>query len=338
MRPYIIILLNFLILFQTKGQTNFRTFLESMKDTIVETHLIQIDDDRIPDTISMRFPCSYDHPEFGYSDPGVFSILEINPTKGKRIFIDEAFDTLPKQPFELYNNELSSNLVFLSDFNSRQKFMFLSGPSYGCCIEQTYIFKINENSIELLSSSSLGLVKVIDYDKDGIIELIGYDEKGETWGGYKIDYVFSRLIFPKVFRISDTLIFDEGLTYKWNVELHKKFGDFLDYITPVVVKNKTDNSEIIEEFRNIRGNYYRYYDITSRTKLKKTALEEYSKAELRIMRNEIFASHGYIFKSADLREHFSKTKWYKPLYNDVTNKLTEIEKYNITLIQEQEKK
>jgi hypothetical protein len=58
--------------------------------------------------------------------------------------------------------------------------------------------------------------------------------------------------------------------------------------------------------------------------------------ELKIMRNEIFARHGYKFKSQDMKEYFSKQKWYKPEYDDVTSKLTEVENANIKMIKEYE--
>lgn len=51
--------------------------------------------------------------------------------------------------------------------------------------------------------------------------------------------------------------------------------------------------------------------------------------QIRIMRNEIFARHGYIFKSEDLKAHFSSLPWYKPQFDNVDDKLTEIEKLNI---------
>ena len=35
-------------------------------------------------------------------------------------------------------------------------------------------------------------------------------------------------------------------------------------------------------------------------------------AELRLLRNEVFARHGRTFKSADLQGYFSKQPWYKP--------------------------
>ena len=57
-----------------------------------------------------------------------------------------------------------------------------------------------------------------------------------------------------------------------------------------------------------------------------------SKGELRIMRNEIFARYGYIFKSQDLINHFSSKRWYQPLYNDVNHRLTRIEKQNADFI------
>jgi len=57
-----------------------------------------------------------------------------------------------------------------------------------------------------------------------------------------------------------------------------------------------------------------------------------SSQELRIMRNEIYARHGYIFKSEDLRLYFSQQSWYQPMYVDVENDLSKMEKTNIQYI------
>jgi hypothetical protein len=51
-----------------------------------------------------------------------------------------------------------------------------------------------------------------------------------------------------------------------------------------------------------------------------------TKEELRILRNTIFAKYGLIFRSDDLRIHFSKFSWYKPLYNNVDEQLTNIDR------------
>jgi len=51
---------------------------------------------------------------------------------------------------------------------------------------------------------------------------------------------------------------------------------------------------------------------------------------LRIARNEIFARHGYAFKSADLRAYFSQYSWYTPKTKNV--RLSAIEKLNVEFI------
>jgi len=55
------------------------------------------------------------------------------------------------------------------------------------------------------------------------------------------------------------------------------------------------------------------------------------------MRNEIFARHGYKFKTDEWAGYFGTKDWYWPQYDDVSSKLTEIERINITLIQLLEK-
>ncbi|PXX96133.1 hypothetical protein DF185_20335 [Marinifilum breve] len=67
-------------------------------------------------------------------------------------------------------------------------------------------------------------------------------------------------------------------------------------------------------------------------------LYQYEESELDIMRNEIFADHGYIFKSKKWSDYFSKIAWYQPRFDDVSDKLTEIEKINIKRILEVSKR
>lgn len=65
-------------------------------------------------------------------------------------------------------------------------------------------------------------------------------------------------------------------------------------------------------------------------------LQGRSKAELRVMRNEVFAHHGRVFQSPALHDYFSQKPWYtqNPNYND--NLLTEVDKENIKIIGEYE--
>ena len=54
------------------------------------------------------------------------------------------------------------------------------------------------------------------------------------------------------------------------------------------------------------------------------------------MRNEIFARHGYIFKTSDMINHFREESWYRPLYVNVTSMLSSIEKANVNFIKSYE--
>jgi hypothetical protein len=61
------------------------------------------------------------------------------------------------------------------------------------------------------------------------------------------------------------------------------------------------------------------------------------KNELRIMRNAIYARHGYSFKMKDMREHFDSEDWYMPLHTDIRKDLTPLEVKNAELIKRYEK-
>ena len=56
----------------------------------------------------------------------------------------------------------------------------------------------------------------------------------------------------------------------------------------------------------IQGISSRYID--------ESELYNYDAAQLRLIRNEIFALHGRIFNSQDLRDYFSQKSWYVPTY------------------------
>lgn len=75
---------------------------------------------------------------------------------------------------------------------------------------------------------------------------------------------------------------------------------------------------------------------TSDNSLKRENLKTLSLEELRLLRNEIFAKHGYIFNSTDLNEYFSSKDWYVPKYKNVDTLLTKTDKENIDLILEME--
>jgi hypothetical protein len=60
----------------------------------------------------------------------------------------------------------------------------------------------------------------------------------------------------------------------------------------------------------------------------------YNSEELRLMRNEIYARHGYSFKIKDMRYYFEDQDWYMPVTTDIRRDLTTTEIANIELIYE----
>lgn len=80
-----------------------------------------------------------------------------------------------------------------------------------------------------------------------------------------------------------------------------------------------------------------YRAMVTGRKLTAQDLAPYSKAELRLMRNTIFAIHGRKFQSEDLQQYFSQFPWYRPTVTEVPEyELSEIEKYNITFLRKYE--
>ncbi|WP_151089242.1 YARHG domain-containing protein [Hymenobacter baengnokdamensis] len=68
--------------------------------------------------------------------------------------------------------------------------------------------------------------------------------------------------------------------------------------------------------------------------LKPAELTQYSKAQLALMRNEVFARYGYAFsKNEKLRLYFRKQEWYQAEKVSLDLILTPIEKKNLLTIQ-----
>jgi len=81
-----------------------------------------------------------------------------------------------------------------------------------------------------------------------------------------------------------------------------------------------------ENFEIKKGLYYTKYEDFALFENKIKSFSDYSKNDLRMIRNHIFARYGYIFKSKDLNDYFSKYSWYKPMNKNVDKFLTDRDK------------
>ena len=102
--------------------------------------------------------------------------------------------------------------------------------------------------------------------------------------------------------------------------------------TPSTAKPENQNTNQHNSVSSIPGRFPQ----ASERLLTASDLQNMSKYDLKIMRNEIFARHGYIFKTTDMKNHFQNQSWYTPKYGDVSSKLTNIEQKNVALIQRYE--
>lgn len=121
------------------------------------------------------------------------------------------------------------------------------------------------------------------------------------------------------------------------VYTNKRYGDWTK-----VVKTKITDPEEKEVF----GDYYEkfssaselIYEINaSSTLLAKKDVENLKKGDLLIIRNAIYARHGYSFKNRALRVFFDAQPWYIPVSTNIKDELTYIEKENIKLLLKYEK-
>ncbi|KXX67041.1 YARHG domain-containing protein [Flammeovirga sp. SJP92] len=134
--------------------------------------------------------------------------------------------------------------------------------------------------------------------------------------------------------VADTSTYDENFNMKTGFSFHNQktvFSDQYHYLqllhSEVVI---LEPSKTISEQRK--------YKIASSKILNEKDIQNLSQKELRIMRNEIFADYGYIFKSADMKHYFSSFEWYKPEKVAVTEEqLTAIEQLNVKYLLGKEK-
>lgn len=93
----------------------------------------------------------------------------------------------------------------------------------------------------------------------------------------------------------------------------------------------------VEESSNEKDSDY-VMPLSSTRYLTKDDLSKYNKKELALIRNEIYARHGYEFESEYYRKYFEKKDWYKPSNKSSESDFNEYEKANVSLIRSLENK
>lgn len=95
------------------------------------------------------------------------------------------------------------------------------------------------------------------------------------------------------------------------------------------IDGKAFESEFDEYYTNSEKLYKKNASIEL---LEKDFVANLTKADIFILRNSIFARHGFAFRDKQLRIYFENFDWYMPVFGDVKDDLTEIETQNIDLL------
>lgn len=74
------------------------------------------------------------------------------------------------------------------------------------------------------------------------------------------------------------------------------------------------------------------YPYASQRLLTDDDIKNMQQYDLRIMRNEIYARHGFVFQNTDMKNYFTSQSWYTPQYENVIDMLSTVEKNNIAFI------
>lgn len=127
----------------------------------------------------------------------------------------------------------------------------------------------------------------------------------------------------------------------------KHYSGTCGYSIPVLTGNNKENlSLIINSSVFGSSNYTKSTDMapsqyilpgSDLNKLTDSEIDSLSLEQLRLARNEIYARHGYIFKSEDLKAYFSQKAWYHANASYDGTTLSEVEKYNVEWIQTRER-
>lgn len=169
-----------------------------------------------------------------------------------------------------------------------------------------YKYNSNRNKIKVTLING-GTPKEINYKYDQSNNLIEIDDSAS---GYIYNYEYDN-------------------SGNWIKEIKK--SAYATYIIERKIEYYSDDEDTINLQQNFRNGKYQF---ASERILTSNEIANIDKYELKLIKNEIFARYGYIFKTAEMKAYFESQPWYQPKHDDVTMFLSEIEKRNIKLINE----
>ena len=235
-----------------------------------------------------------------------------------------------------YTDEVIDDRIGVIKCNEKC-YLLLTSFQYGCCLNKTTIYEWTGTSLKEIFDQDfeVGKTPVIDSNR----YLVGNYTFSESYGDEKSDFYFISF-FPTEYRLfSDSLKVDKKITQEKN-QIYPTIENTVDVYSAVLVKVNVTNQTFMISQKLEKSLRDREFGIISLVKLTDEYFQKLDKNKLRIMRNELFAYHGYSFRSQDLKKYFETKPWYKPTdktSTDIVGEFSDIEKYNIDKIIKVEK-
>lgn len=298
-----------------------------------ETILFDVDKDGIKDSIVLYHITDW-------SDPGDFHKIAIKITTDKTYEIYNIGDWIKTESEHLKKipNRVQSEYILIAEVAPNKDILIIEGYAYASSPGSLTVLSLFDNNIKPLFKNEFDLQCIEDSDKDGVKELIGWNYYSQFIGYPNLDSLSiagSYCPYYVLKLLPDTIVLDTTASEDYNYKNYVGyFGlDFdVENRYGIVEPNSfVENTPYFEPYFYFEK--YREYPETSLRFLTAKEMESLTKEELQIIRNEIFAFHGYSFKSEELRKYFSKFTWYKPIEGvTIDERLNKYEKANIKLI------
>jgi hypothetical protein len=147
------------------------------------------------------------------------------------------------------------------------------------------------------------------------------------------DYAFK--ISPPAYKLNKQVLEWHFTNWKPNTDFTVSYDQILHNEDPAIVQTISDHFYFKKKTYDGDKRYYTTDDIGG---YGASPDDLYSRFYVKVLRNEIYARHGKIFKSESLQAVFANLKWYKPNPNFKESMLNEYEKANANFILNYEKK
>lgn len=123
--------------------------------------------------------------------------------------------------------------------------------------------------------------------------------------------------------------------FKYNPSVKLNDFPFVNWDKKSTVAQEIDGEKFVDTtYYTTTADLYKFNP--SRQELDRNKVANMKKPDIYILRNSIFAKHGFSFKDKQLRNFFDNQDWYIPVSTNIESELTALEKKNISLLMKYE--